>query len=47
VINERGQADLGTGTGRLVIGGSGTSVSLADDSATSPFGFKVSSITSN
>jgi flagellar hook-associated protein 3 FlgL len=47
VINERAQADLGTGTGRLVIGGSGTSVSLADDSATSPFGFKVASITSN
>jgi flagellar hook-associated protein 3 FlgL len=47
VINEREQADLGTGSGRLVVGGSGSSVSLADDSATSPFGFKVSSITSN
>ena len=47
VINERAQADLGTGSGRLVVGGSGSSVSLADDSATSPFGFKVSSITSN
>jgi hypothetical protein len=47
VINERAQADLGTGSGRLVVGGSGSSVSLADDSATSPFGFKVSSIASN
>ena len=47
VINERAQADLGNGSGRLVVGGSGSSVSLADDSATSPFGFKVSSITSN
>ncbi len=47
VINERQQADLGTGSGRLVVGGSGSSVSLADDSATSPFGFKVASITSN
>ncbi len=47
VINERAQADLGTGSGRLVVGGAGSSVSLADDSATSPFGFKVSSITSN
>jgi flagellar hook-associated protein 3 FlgL len=47
MIAERGQADLGTGTGRLVVGGAGSSVSLADDSATSPFGFKVSSITSN
>ena len=47
VINERLQADVGTGSGRLVVGGSGSSVSLADDSATSPFGFKVSSITSN
>jgi flagellar hook-associated protein 3 FlgL len=47
VINERLQADVGTGSGRLVIGGSGSSVSLADDSATSPFGFKVASINSN
>jgi flagellar hook-associated protein 3 FlgL len=47
VIKERAQADLGTGSGRLVVGGSGSSVSLADDSATSPFGFKVSNITSN
>jgi flagellar hook-associated protein 3 FlgL len=47
VIAEREQADLGTGSGRLVVGGSGSSVSLADDSATSPFGFKVASITSN
>jgi hypothetical protein len=41
------QADVGTGSGRLVVGGAGSSVSLADDSATSPFGFKVASITSN
>jgi flagellin-like hook-associated protein FlgL len=47
VINERLQADVGTGSGRLVVGGAGSNVSLADDSATSPFGFKVSSITSN
>lgn len=48
VINERLQADVGTGSGRLVVvGGAGSSVSLADDSATSPFGFKVASITSN
>jgi flagellar hook-associated protein 3 FlgL len=47
VINERAQADLGTGSGRLVVGGSGSNVSLADDSATSPFGFKVASIASN
>jgi hypothetical protein len=47
VINERLQADVGTGSGRLVVGGAGSSVSLADDSATSPFGFKVASVTSN
>ena len=46
VINERLQADVGTGSGRLVVGGAGSSVSLADDSATSPFGFKVANITS-
>jgi flagellin-like hook-associated protein FlgL len=46
LISERTQADLGTGgLGRLAITNGGTSVSLADDS--SPFGFKLSGVSSN
>jgi flagellin-like hook-associated protein FlgL len=48
VIAERYQADLGTGLGRLVIPpAAGTTVSISDDVATSPFGFKLAGITSN
>jgi flagellin-like hook-associated protein FlgL len=45
VIDERQQADLGTGNGRLTIGAAGTAVSVAADA--SPFGFKLTGITSN
>lgn len=46
VAAERLQADLGAdGLGRLVVGGAATSVSLADDAANSPFGFKVAGVT--
>jgi flagellin-like hook-associated protein FlgL len=49
VIAERAQADLGTsGLGRLLIpAAAGSTVSISDDSATSPFGFKLAGITSN
>lgn len=49
VISERAQADLGTsGLGRLLISpAAGSTVSISDDSATSPFGFKLAGITSN
>jgi flagellin-like hook-associated protein FlgL len=49
VIAERYQADLGTtGLGRLVIPpAAGSTVSISDDVATSPFGFKLAGITSN
>ena len=49
VIAERAQADLGTsGLGRLLIpAAAGTTVSISDDVATSPFGFKLAGITSN
>jgi flagellar hook-associated protein 3 FlgL len=47
LISERTQADLGDGLGRLVINqASPTSVDLTEDS-TSPFGFKLASVTSN
>src|SRR6266478_10246518 len=49
VISERQQADLGTsGLGRLVITSpTSTSVQVAEDVAGSPFGFKLSSVTSS
>jgi flagellar hook-associated protein 3 FlgL len=49
VIAERAQADVGTsGLGRLLIpAAAGATVSISDDSATSPFGFKLAGITSN
>jgi flagellar hook-associated protein 3 FlgL len=47
VITERTQADLGTGTGRLTVGGAGANVTLADDVAGSPFGFKVAGVSSS
>ena len=49
VIAERAQADVGTsGLGRLLIpAAAGGTVSISDDVATSPFGFKLAGITSN
>src|SRR3569833_1124153 len=49
VIAERQQADLGTsGLGRLVLSApTTTSVSLAEDVAGSPFGFKLNAVTSS
>ena len=49
VIAERAQADLGTsGLGRLLIPpAAGATVSISDDVAGSPFGFKLAGITSN
>ena len=49
VIAERAQADIGTsGLGRLLIPpAAGNTVSISDDVATSPFGFKLAGITSN
>ncbi len=49
IISERNQADLGaSGLGRLTVTNpSATSVQVAEDSAISPFGFKLNAITSN
>jgi flagellar hook-associated protein 3 FlgL len=51
VIAERQQADLGTGTGRLVISATPaatpTTVNVAEDAAPSPFGLKLNSVTSS
>jgi flagellar hook-associated protein 3 FlgL len=48
VIAERAQADIGTGLGRLLIpAAAGSTVSISDDVATSPFGFKLAGINSS
>jgi flagellar hook-associated protein 3 FlgL len=50
VMAERNQADLGTGLGRLVIPAPpplGTMVSMSEDVAGSPFGFKLAAVNSN
>jgi flagellin-like hook-associated protein FlgL len=48
VIAERAQADLGSnGLGRLVSATSGSTVTLSEDVAGSPFGFKLAGVTSN
>jgi len=49
VISERSQADLGSnGLGRLVIPApTGTTVSISEDVAGSPFGFKLASVSSS
>ena len=48
VITERQAADLGTGSGRLLIPptGGGNIVSISDDVAGSPFGFKIAGVNS-
>lgn len=45
VANERLAADFGDGHGRLTVGGTGDTVSLTEDAG--PFGFKLSTLTSN
>lgn len=46
IISERLQADVGTGTGRLVLSQpTTTSVAVAEDAAGSPFGLKLAGIT--
>ena len=49
LIQERQQADLGTGTGRLNITAPplGTTVNVAEDSPTSPFGLKLNAVQSS
>lgn len=46
LIDERRQADLGSGTGRLSVGGAGTTVSLSEEAAGLPFGLKLSAAAS-
>jgi len=51
IIAERNQADLGSGLGRLLIPpvvppGTGTAVSVSEDVAGSPFGFKLAGVSS-
>jgi flagellin-like hook-associated protein FlgL len=45
VIQQRQQADLGSGLGRLTVGATGTTVTVGQDG--SPFGFQLASVNSN
>jgi flagellin-like hook-associated protein FlgL len=48
IISERAQADLGVGNmGRLVTSATAGTMTLAEDLAGSPFGFKLAAVTSN
>lgn len=48
VISERQQADLGaSGLGRLVVASTGASVQVVEDAAGSPFGMKLSAVSSS
>lgn len=47
LISERTAADLGSGTGRLVISGAGTAVSLSEEAAGLPFGMKLNTAVQN
>jgi flagellar hook-associated protein 3 FlgL len=47
MIAERKAADLGSGTGRLTIGGGGANVTLTEEAAGLPFGFRIAGVQSN
>ncbi|BCB19162.1 flagellin [Bosea sp. ANAM02] len=45
LIDERRQADLGSGQGRLTVGGAGTTATIAEEATLHPYGFKIAGIT--
>lgn len=45
LIDERRQADLGSGQGRLTVGGAGTTATIAEEATVHPYGFKIAGIT--
>ena len=44
MIDERRQADLGSGQGRLTVGGTGTTATIAEEVPAQPYGFKIAGI---
>lgn len=44
LIDERRQADLGSGLGRLTAGGAGTTATIAEEATVHPYGFKIAGI---
>jgi flagellar hook-associated protein 3 FlgL len=44
LIDERRQADLGSGQGRLTVGGAGTTATIAEEATVHPYGFKIGGI---
>ncbi|WP_293807513.1 flagellin [uncultured Bosea sp.] len=45
MIDERRQADLGSGQGRLTVGGAGTTATISEEATVHPYGFKIAGIT--
>lgn len=45
LIDERRQADLGSGQGRLTVGGAGTTATIAEEATVHPYGFKIGGVT--
>lgn len=44
LIDERRQADLGSGQGRLTVGGTGTAATISEEATVHPYGFKIASV---
>lgn len=44
LIDERRQADLGSGQGRLTVGGAGTTATIAEEATVHPYGFKIAGV---
>lgn len=47
LIDERRQADLGSGLGRLTAGGAGTTATIAEEAVVHPYGFKIAGASSS
>lgn len=47
LIDERRQADLGSGLGRLTAGGAGTTATISEEATVHPYGFKLASAATN
>lgn len=45
LIDERRQADLGSGLGRLTAGGTGANATIAEEATVHPYGFKLAGVT--
>ncbi len=44
LIDERRQADFGSGQGRLTVGGAGTTATISEEATVHPYGFKIAGV---